>query len=198
MASDVDTGTVHGPIYGTSAIAQCDGHVLELTRAQYDLALRDAASQELNDIVELLRRKNLVSGLGHLTQQQLQVGVDQSRTRLKISQQRIQTEFDQFRVRNIRILWLGENEMKRGICDLLTRFASVSDLLTRFASVSEQAFATLLRPHSFPRGDTLFDAGSRANAVYFVVEGEVGLLRYSPIRQITDPNLKPQTQNLEP
>ena len=188
MASDVDTGTVHGPIYGTSAIAQCDGHVLELTRAQYDLALRDAASQELNDIVELLRRKNLVSGLGHLTQQQLQVGVDQSRTRLKISQQRIQTEFDQFRVRNIRILWLGENEMKRGICDLLTRFASVS----------EQAFATLLRPHSFPRGDTLFDAGSRANAVYFVVEGEVGLLRYSPIRQITDPNLKPQTQNLEP
>ena len=120
MASDVDTGTVHGPIYGTSAIAQCDGHVLELARAQYDLALRDAASHELNDIVELLRRKNLVTGLGHLTQQQLQVGVDQSRARLKISQQRVQTKFDQSRVRNIRILLLGENEMKRGICNLLT------------------------------------------------------------------------------
>jgi hypothetical protein len=73
---------VHGPIYRTSAIAQCDGHVLELPRAQYDLALRDAASQELNDIVELLRRKNLVSGLGHLSNQQLQVKFDRSRVQL--------------------------------------------------------------------------------------------------------------------
>jgi CRP-like cAMP-binding protein len=107
---------------------------------------------------------------------------------------------DRSRVPNIRILRLRRNEA----------IESAVQFTDSFVSASEQVFATLLRPHSFPRGHLLFNAGARANAVYFVVEGEVGLLRYPPKRKITNPKLKtpnskswtrnpkPQTQNLGP